>query len=300
MLQISVNSDLSENVRYNNKEFPAYMKKARLSFYPDFRAMCHWHTDFEFIYVYDGQMEYYVNDEVVSIFKGQGIFVNSRCLHYGFSSSKSECSFLCILLHPSLLSSNQFFQRTVLSPIVENQNLPFIKLQKSVEWQNRIILELLKIENTVGKENEEIKTVCSFSNIISLIAENSKENAELKITKKDEDLNLLSLMIGFVQQNYKEKISVAQLASAGKCCKTKCTDLFRKYLNTTPLGYLTSYRLEKSASLLVNTTSSITEIAYDSGFAGSSYFSESFLKHYGITPKQYRIKRPNESVKENP
>ena len=102
-------------------------------------------------------MEYYVNDEVVSIFKGQGIFVNSRCLHYGFSSSKSECSFLCILLHPSLLSSNQFFQRTVLSPIVENQNLPFIKLQKSVEWQNRIILELLKIENTVGKENEEIK-----------------------------------------------------------------------------------------------------------------------------------------------
>ena len=56
----------------------------------------------------------------------------------------------------------------------------------------------------------------------------------------------------------------------------------------TPLNYMTEYRLDKSTDLLVNTTISITEIAYSCGFSGSSYYCEIFKKYYGLTPKQYR------------
>lgn len=40
----TLNSDLSENVSYNDPDFPAYIKKGQLSRYPDFRAVSHWHT----------------------------------------------------------------------------------------------------------------------------------------------------------------------------------------------------------------------------------------------------------------
>ena len=78
-----LNSDASENVAYNNPDFPAYVKKGQLSSYPDFRAVSHWHDDLEFILIFDGQMFYDVNGQRILLQTGEGIFVNSRCFHYG-------------------------------------------------------------------------------------------------------------------------------------------------------------------------------------------------------------------------
>lgn len=79
------------------------------------------------------------------------------------------------------------------------------------------------------------------------------------------------------------KIMLKDISSSGNCCKTKCTSLFQKYLNTSPMVYLNRYRLEKSVFLLQNTTMSVTEIAYTCGFSNSSYFCELFHKYYNTT-----------------
>ena len=104
-----LNSDASENVAYNNPDFPAYVKKGQLSSYPDFRAVSHWHDDLEFILILDGQMFYDVNGQRIPLQTGEGIFVNSRCFHYGYSDAHTECLFICILLSPLLLSVNTYF-----------------------------------------------------------------------------------------------------------------------------------------------------------------------------------------------
>ena len=51
---------------------------------------------------------------------------------------------------------------------------------------------------------------------------------------------------------------------------------------------LTEYRLNKSVELLTNTDKSILEIAYDTGFSNSSYYTEIFGGRFGCTPSQYR------------
>ncbi len=84
------------------------------------------------------------------------------------------------------------------------------------------------------------------------------------------------------------KLSLEDISSSGNCCKTKCTSLFQKYLNTSPMVYLNRYRLEKSVFLLRNTTMSVTEIAYACGFSNSSYFCELFHKYYNTTPGKFR------------
>ena len=287
MPQVPINPDLSENVAYNNPLFPAYIRRGLLSNYPDYRAVCHWHTDFEFIYVFDGTMDYSVNGSVTTLKAGQGIFINSNCLHFGFSDNRAECCFLCILLNPELLSANSYFRETILDPLIGNTDIPYIKLKPSCSWQNDIILELLRMEKMIGKQNEALNILQSFISILSSIIYNAGKASHSRLAS--DDISLLTAMIGFIQQNYAETISIRSLSAAGNCCKTKCNDLFRKYLNMTPLNYLTEYRLDKSTDLLANTKTCIVDVAYACGFSGSSYYCETFKKYYGLTPKQYRL-----------
>ena len=102
--------------------------------------------------------------------------------------------------------------------------------------------------------------------------------------QNNDDVIALTAMIGYVQKNYSNKILLKDISTAGNCCKTKCTELFKKYLTTSPMLYLNQYRLEKSIFLLQNTEMSITEIAYACGFSNTSYYCELFHKNYGITP----------------
>ena len=182
-------------------------------------------------------MSYDVNGQKISLKTGEGIFVNSRCFHYGYSDSHTECFFICILLSPLLLSVNTYFVQNWLDPLIRNVDFTYQKLTSAIPWQNSILRDL------------------------ELLYENN---------------------------------------GAGNCCKTKCTSLFQKYLNTSPMLYLNRYRLEKSVFLLRNTAMSITEIAYACGFSNTSYFCELFHKYYHTTPEKFRIgKDPDLSTGSN-
>ena len=281
-----LNSDASENVAYNNPDFPAYIKKGQLSSYPDFRAVSHWHDDLEFILILEGQMSYDINGQEISLQAGEGIFVNSRCFHYGYSDAHAECLFLCILLSPQLLSINTYFIQNCLNPLIQNSHFPYQKLSPAIQWQNAILHDL----EALYKEN--IDNVQPFAileksaHIFRLLSENM--NFFPDNDKNAEDILALTAMIGYVQKNYPNKILLKDISSAGNCCKTKCTSLFQKYLSTSPMLYLNRYRLEKSIFLLRNTAMSVTEVAYTCGFSNTSYFCELFHKYYHITPRQCR------------
>lgn len=281
-----LNSDASENVAYNNPDFPAYIKKGQLSSYPDFRAVSHWHDDLEFILILEGQMSYDVNGQKISLQTGEGIFVNSRCFHYGYSDAHAECLFLCILLSPQLLSINTYFVQNCLNPLIQNTHFPYQKLSPAIQWQNAILrdLEALYEENL---ENIQPFVILEKSaRIFRQLSENM--NFFPDYDKNAEGILALTAMIGYVQKNYPNKILLKDISSAGNCCKTKCTSLFQKYLSTSPMLYLNRYRLEKSIFLLRNTALSITEVAYACGFSNTSYFCELFHKYYHITPRQCR------------
>ncbi len=107
-------------------------------------------------------------------------------------------------------------------------------------------------------------------------------------------------MIGFIQQNYAVKITLADIAAAGAVGQSKCCKLFAKYIGQTPNTYLMQYRLDKSTTLLNSTDMTVTEIANAVGFNGSSYYAEAFRKWYGKSPSEYRIKENSEFVRYMP
>ena len=283
-----LNSDASENIVYNNPAFPAYIKRGQLSSYPDFRAVSHWHDDLEFILILEGQMCYDVNGQKISLQAGEGLFVNSRCFHYGYSDTHTECHFLCILLSPEILSINTYIIENCLNPLIKNVHFPYQKLSPAIPWQNAILHDLEMLYEYNADSIHPFIILEKFSHIMELLSENI--NILPDDNKNTEDIQSLTAMIGYVQQNYPSKILLKDISSAGNCCKTKCTSLFQKYLDTSPMLYLNHYRLDKAIFLLRNTTMSITEIAYACGFSNTSYFCELFRQYYDTTPGKYRKK----------
>ncbi len=68
------------------------------------------------------------------------------------------------------------------------------------------------------------------------------------------------------------------------------TGFYRKIkglMDMSPIDFLRSYRLRKAAEMLQEGSLSLTEISDKTGFSSYSYFSKSFKKHFGVTPKEY-------------
>ncbi len=283
---LDLRDDGSERVKYDYDDFPSYIRDSELSVWPNYSADSHWHDDLEFISILSGYMDYNVNGEIVRLNKGQGIIVNSRQLHYGFSNEQKECRFICILLHPVILCSSQHISSEFVSPILNDDSIPYILLDEKTEWQKQILDDLQKMCDNKDKATAPLLIQCLFSNIWYLIAENV---VKLKHTKvKDRNLSVLKDMLLFIQKNYKDKVTLSDIAKSGKVSKSTCLAIFKKYLQDTPNNYLICYRLKKSTNLLKETNLSISEIAFEVGFQGASYFTETFKKYYGFTPGQYR------------
>ena len=55
-----------------------------------------------------------------------------------------------------------------------------------------------------------------------------------------------------------------------------------------PLAYVGRRRLETAKRLLRNSEIAVGEVARRSGFASPSHFSDSFRRHTGMAPSQFR------------
>lgn len=282
-----LNIDRSEKVVYDKSDYPVYIRKAFLSVFPNYRAESHWHDDLEFILILDGNMRYNVNGEVVVLEKGEGIFVNTRQLHFGYSDDKSECEYVCVLLHPVLLCSSRTIEQKFVNPILFNEHIPYYKLTQNTEWERRVLSAISGTCDAVGDRAFELKIQRAFFEIWISLCENVLA-LETEHDIQNHHLSALKDMISYINEHYAEKITLDSIARAGKVGKTGCCNIFKRYVNKSPNEYLTDLRLRKGIELLFDTDMTILEISHEVGFSGASYFTETFRKHYGCAPNEYR------------
>ena len=57
--------------------------------------------------------------------------------------------------------------------------------------------------------------------------------------------------------------------------------------------YLTDYRINEAAKLLLNTNDRIVDISVAVGYKNSDYFIRRFIEIKGMTPSQYRRQKKN-------
>ena len=287
MIHLELKDNQSEKIVYDYSDCPAYTLHELLSHYPNYSAANHWHDDIEFLILQSGQLQYNVNGEILTLEQGQGIFVNSRQMHYGFSREHRECEFTCILIHPMLLCTSPAYEKNFVLPLIQNNEVPFFIFDPKVPWQAQILQQMTEIYAHREDKTVPLRILSAFSLIWSLLLENLPAHSRTE-DHTNTDLSAIRNMTGFIQQNYASKISLSDIAAAGSVGISKCCKLFSRYFSQSPNLYLNQYRLDKSAQLLRETDLSITEIALSTGFSGASYYAETFRKWADMSPGEFR------------
>ncbi|MBQ7879929.1 MAG: AraC family transcriptional regulator [Clostridia bacterium] len=123
--------------------------------------------------------------------------------------------------------------------------------------------------------------------LATLIKESKRQKTDVVKYAKEDSLNKA---IDYIKNNYDKGIQVADIAAYANMHRVSLYRLFKERLNISVEKYLQNYRMDKAVFMLLNSDSSITEIASNVGMTDYPHFCRQFKKYYGFTPTEYRKK----------
>lgn len=94
--------------------------------------------------------------------------------------------------------------------------------------------------------------------------------------------------VEFLKQHYDQPLTLADIARVTGYSSNYFHHLFTAVMGKTPQSYLLHLRIRQAKYLLVQSSDSLSEIAYTCGFSSQAYFTEQFKKVTYSTPGQYR------------
>jgi len=92
----------------------------------------------------------------------------------------------------------------------------------------------------------------------------------------------------YLQENFRRKLSIAELAGICGLSPGYFTQAFAKTFGSPPHRYVLERRLEYAEKLLAKTEMPVAEVAYLSGFSSQSHLTSMLRLHKRKTPSQYR------------
>jgi AraC-like DNA-binding protein len=239
-------------------------------------------------YVIEGTKYYNFDNQDIKITKNQYLIINNNsCIT---TEAKRGTKGLSFFLSPKLISEIYKYHTS------DTSQLEFLEVAQK-KSNNEIGFLLDKITHLY--EHNQLDFNRQMDNLFIRISEaivQEQTNIDtnfgaLKIVKhntKKELFKSISVAKEYLNDNLSEDISLDIMSRDIGISKYYLHRLFTEINGNTPLGYLTSVRLEKAKNRLRYSKDSIFEIAIECGFDTTSYFSNVFKKHIGSTPSQYR------------
>jgi AraC-like DNA-binding protein/mannose-6-phosphate isomerase-like protein (cupin superfamily) len=288
LTHIKVAKDLQELTLHGSNAFPValyetYLRLDRRDFLP-----LHWHKEIQFVYVVSGRVNYRVGADVLVLEEGDGLFVNAACLHEAKPYNVEQSKLFCINVDPKLLGGHKgsILTAKYVSPYVENNRLPFVKLSGELAQAVERTAQLLKERNAYF-EIQVWRTLLLIWESILVQSKLTVETMQSSIIVQHERAKE---MLDYIHCHYQEKITLEMLAAHVFISRAECSRFFKKIVGITPFTYLLHYRLRKSIELLRDSEHSITFIASLTGFSTVSYYIERFKEYTGYSPHVYRKK----------
>jgi AraC family transcriptional regulator, melibiose operon regulatory protein len=247
----------------------------------------HWHDECQFVLVVKGEAVFQINEENLTVQEGEGLFINSGCLHMAKDKNESDCTYICLNVSPSFVLSQELYS-TYVHPYIQATNIPYLFLDSKEFWAKNILESITIINQFINQQppfyeiDISIQLTFIWKNLIMNGIELQYEQTETVKSQR------MKQMLNWIHQHYTEKILLDDIAKAGELSRSECCRYFKRTLNITPLNYVTDYRIQKSLILLQQPESNVTDVAYQVGFNSTSYFIERFRKSMNMTPLAYK------------
>jgi transcriptional regulator GlxA family with amidase domain len=131
------------------------------------------------------------------------------------------------------------------------------------------------------------------------VDEKMAENKEkLKLARlKAEDDAFMQRVMKFVELHLGDSdINMDDMAEATATSRSGLSRRMKAILGVTPAEFIKDARIQKACNMLVESTVSVTEIAFCCGFSNPKYFSRCFKSATNLSPSEYRAAKMNEEI----
>ncbi|WP_461444651.1 helix-turn-helix transcriptional regulator [Maribacter sp.] len=118
----------------------------------------------------------------------------------------------------------------------------------------------------------------------------SDYRTDSKITQRLKANHLITIERAkeYITQNFTNDISLREIADHCYISPFHFSRVFKALTSYSPHQFLLSVRLKNADILLRNTSSSISEISFKSGFNSVAHFTNAFRSKYGSSPSRFR------------
>lgn len=173
-------------------------------------------------------------------------------------------------------NKNEYTYRTLSVPKEYATYYEFVGMQLKLSKQNYNQAIYRDLAHNIVKQ------------IVLLAAIYAEDKQSGELLGKRADVSLVRRFQELVEKHVKKEKQVAFYADQLNIGSKKLTNLTKETLGTTPKEVITSELLRVSKKLLVESSLSIKQVAWDLGYTDVNNFSTFFLKETALTPTEYR------------
>lgn len=235
--------------------------------YTDTPWQPHFHKNLELIYILSGSVDCTVNGVHYTL--NEGDF--GLCLPFDIHSysPKENTNYWVLVFSKDYIrySANQLLKKA--------EGFPFRCDASVTEFVKKRLI------------NNPEPTVLTLKSCLYALIEEYIKKVPL-IEKKSNDGLTPHLIIEYFEKNFKNNISLSDLAKQFGYDYNYMSRYFHNTFNMSFTDFINVYRIENAIRLLEDTNESISTVALESGFQSIRSFNKSFKKNMDITPLQYR------------
>lgn len=228
-------------------------------------------------YVLEGKGIYKVNGKTYHLEKNQGFLIEPGNLIYYEADKESPWQYTWIGF--SGTKAKDYLKRTTLS--IDNPIFSFPENSNLLTSLNNIV------SSSKVTSNKNLIILSKLYEFLYLLCEQFP-NHEVITTERPQ--NYIEEALLFIHQNYADNITVKDIAVHISIDRSYLHRIFKKFINKSPQEYLLAFRMEKAASLLIDSTLKIGDISRSVGYVDALLFSKTFKKAKGLNPSNFRAK----------
>ena len=222
------------------------------------------------------------------------MFINANQSYRLISSRNERCRFYVIEVSAGYLAAgDESLREKYLAPVAEAEAFAYCRFVPSEEedTDEDILLQALLAAAQTAAGRDLAYELDMKSWMFTAWGSLYKKFIQLAPSCKNaviRERTKLNRMTGYLASNCNEKLTLAGMAEACQVSTGDFCRFFKKHMGMTPFEYLQKCRIWNSMDAVIDKTASMGEIASANGFAGASYFSETFRKEMGCSPADYR------------
>lgn len=265
---------------------------------PFFQAPFHSHPELELVYIKESYGKRIVGNSVAPFESGDMVFLGSDIPHvwlndeiYYQNINKLKAKAIVVYFNKDLFGP-AFYELKEAQKIntLFNRGIRGLSINGKT---NKLIAK--KLEKLVLKKDFEV--IIGLFEILSILSESTdlsfiNNEAYTPINEQTKN-DRLSDVFEYVNKNYKEDISLVEIAQIANLTPTSFCRMFKLKAKKSFVEHLNEIRVANACKFLIETDMGMSEIAYQCGYKTASNFNRLFKKLTGTTPKEYRKRAEN-------